>query len=235
MRTAVITLCEGRRCRSRGTHASGCAGEPECLGCEPRLAADGLRLCWSHREAIARHALLAVEIYEELTLQLAASSSPAGDYVTSTTMDKGIKLNSAAVEARDRIMSVLSAWSSMIAEQRGFRWPTIEARPMAAFVADSASWLAAHPAAADCLDELHELAWGWPRAIAYPSGNRTIKLGACPHCEGSVAAVLRRPDSLVPSEVRCDLDEAHRWRGPAAWAELAELMRSDRSPDSGSP
>lgn len=226
MRAAVITFCEGRRCRSRGAHASGCAGEPECLGCEPRIAADGLRLCWSHREAIARHALIAPEIFDELTLQLAAGSGPAGEFVTSTQVDRGIRLNSAAVEARDQIQSVLSAWTSLVVEERGFSWPKLDVRSMAAFLADSASWLAAHPAAADVLDELHELAWGRPRAVAYPSGNRTVRLGSCPYCAGSVAAVMRRPDSLLPSEVRCDLDEGHRWRGPAAWAELAELMRS---------
>jgi hypothetical protein len=226
MRAAVLVYCEGRRCRARGAHGSGCAGEPECLGCEPRLAADGLVLCWSHREAIPRHALLAAEIFDELTLQLAAGSSPAGEYVTATSLDKGIKLNTAAVEARDLIEGTLVAWTALIVDERGFTRPKLDPHSTAAFIADSASWLAAHPAAADCLDELHELAWGRPRAIAYPSGNRTIKLGDCPLCEGSVAAVMRRPDSLLPSEVRCDLDEGHRWRGPAEWAQLAEAMRS---------
>lgn len=223
----LTALCAARRCRMTGFHTYGCSGA-DCLGCSPRLAADGLDLCWSHREAIARHALIAAELHEELALRLTPGSSTLTEQVAATTVDKGLKIDPSVVEARELIAGILAAWSSLIAEQRGFRPPSLDVRSMAAFIADSASWLAAHPSAADVVDELHELAWGRPRAIAYPSGTRTIKLGDCPLCSGSVRAVMRRPDSLLPSEVACDVEEGHRWRGPSEWAALAELMKDPR-------
>lgn len=220
----MAVLCVARRCRTRGFHHSDCAGSSECLGCEPRLAADGLDLCWPHRDSIAKNARAAAEIFDELALQLAPGGSAVGEQVTAKSVDKGLKLNTAAVDAREEVIDVLTSWSLLVADERGFSRPIPHVDQMATFIADSATWLAAHSAAADCVDELQELAWGRPRSIAYPSGTRSIKLGSCPRCEGELVAVMRRPDSLLPSEVVCTGEDVHRWRGAGDFARLGELV-----------
>jgi hypothetical protein len=168
-------------------------------------------LCWPHRDHIERDAHQAAEVYDELALQL-APTGPGGE-VTSGTRDHGLKLNPAAVEARSTIAHTFAAWTRLVAAERGFDVPAADARSMAEFVAASATWLAAHELAADCVAELRELAHGAPWRVAYPSGARTVLVGECLRgdCVGELRAVLRSPGSLLPTEITCNADETHRW------------------------
>lgn len=88
---------------------------------------------------------------------------------------------------------------------------------LAAFIARHAEWLAAQAFADDAAAELRDLrsrAWG----SAYPEGASVVEIGTCPEtteggepCTGSVRALLRREDSLLPSKVVCDADSTHVW------------------------
>jgi hypothetical protein len=51
-------------------------------------------------------------------------------------------------------------------------------------------------------------------------------IGGCPHdgCAGTIKAILRRVDSLLPSSLQCDADEEHLW--PAdQWVALGRKLR----------
>src|SRR5690606_12537238 len=114
--------------------------------------------------------------------------------------------NPAAMEARGTIRAVLAAWCRLIAEERGVELPEDTVAAMGAYIARHAHWLAAHPAAGEASDELRELAHGRPWRVAYPDGTRRVEVGPCLYdgCEGTIRAVLRASDSLLPSRIVCD-------------------------------
>lgn len=228
-------LCAAPRCRTIGHHTPDC-DNGECRGCQPRLAADGLRLCHIHTRDLATDAYRAVEVYTELALALTRSDRP-GERTTGTR-DPGLIVNERAVEARSTIRHTLVAWCRLIADERGIGLPADDIHSMARYIARHAEWLAAHPAAGDCSAELRELAHGEPWRIAYPTGSRVFEVGPCPEtvdgqpCPGVVRAVLRRTDSLLPSELVCDWRPdpvpdgwtGHRW--PASeWLTLGRKLR----------
>lgn len=221
--------CGASLCRERGVHLVTCEGEP-CTGCWPRRAADGLRLCWLHRDQLARNALRAGVVHAELVLQLDPSGTGGQGVVVGGTRDIGIDLNPRAVEARDRIVGVLASWAEMIADERGFARPSRHPVQTAGFVADNATWLAAHVTAGDAFDELRELAYGEPYRVACPSGTRVRYVGPCPHggCSGEVQAFLRLTSALTPSEVRCGDNKAHAWL-PSQYLSLAAQLGSQRA------
>lgn len=236
-------LCVAPRCTSRGYHWPDCSNH-ECTGCQPRLAADGLLLCRGHRDRIAADATRAAQLYGDLTLVLAGTGS--SDEKTSGSREYGANLNERATEARTTIRAVLSSWCRLVSEERGIHPPkkrvikllplgfigpaplvwTVDDRPIAMgrYLALHADWLAAHPAAGECSDELDELVRN-AHPIAYPSGARVIEVASCPHkCEGMIKAILRRADSLLPSAIVCDVDEHHTW--PAdQWLTLGKQLR----------
>jgi len=214
-------LCVAPGCRCYGRHAPDCLGD--CRGCLPRLAADGLRLCRPHAEGLGRDARQAAELYDELALALAGASSPVGR--VSGSPDRSRIPNPAAMEARSRIRAILASWCQLIAEERGAELPRDEVADMGEYVARHALWLAAHPAAGDAADELRELV-RVARRIAYPDGTRRVDVGPCPHdgCGGTIRALLRRADSLLPSAIVCSASAEHEW--PAdQWLTLGRQIR----------
>lgn len=220
--TASSHLCVAD-CIARGRHLPDCEDQERCFGCLPRLAADGVRLCAWHTEKIADDATQLAELHAEIGLRL-ANSGTAGEK-TSGTKDPGLLLNDRAVEIRTEIRHVLVSWSLLITEERGIQPPPDDTRSIGAFITRHAQWLAAHPAAADASNELRDLtrrAWG----VAYPSGSRVFEVSHCPEpgCSGTIKAIVRRTDSLLPSSLVCDLDEEHQW--PAnEWLTLGRKLR----------
>lgn len=221
MSTATPSLCAAPRCRSVGHHWPDCT-DGDCRGCQPRLAADGLRLCDRHTADIADDAREAGRLYDELALRLLGAGG-SGEPVSGTPAAR--IPDPRAVEARTLIRHTLASWCRLVAEERGIALPADQVDAMGEYVARHHEWLAAHPAAGECAAELAELAHGRTRSLAYPSGARVVEIGACPHagCEGVLRAIVRRSDALLPSEVVCSADEAHRW-GAAQWHALGRAM-----------
>lgn len=205
-------LCNAGGCRLAGQHLR-CV-DPDCRGCLPRYAADGLRLCWFHRDQIGLDAVRAAENWVELEAQLDGSSSGSGP-VVSGTRERGLKVNEAVVRARADIEVKLASWSALICDERGWKRPKREPHKLAAFIATSATWLAAHDLAPMAVEELREVAWGLPQRLAYPDGSRVHVISTgCPAdgCDGQARAYLRAPGSLLPAgEIRCDVEKSHRW------------------------
>jgi hypothetical protein len=220
----IETLCVSPRC------CRGPDGDPE-----PRRAADGLALCLVCRNRLARDALLAAVRYADLSLIMAPVGT-SGEKVANSGRDRSVSLNSAAVECRSIIRHTLAAMARMISEERGFQLPADTVPAMARYVATSAEWLAAHPAAAEHSEELGELAHGRPRAVAYPDRRTSFSLAsACPEtvqdasgalgpCPGTLRAVLRPTEgSRTSSAIMCDHDEDHAWSS-AHWSALADAL-----------
>jgi hypothetical protein len=231
------TSCAVAVCRAYGRHQSDCPGE-DCRGCLPRPARDGLRLCDVHTRHLADDAVEAARLHSELLHVLTGSGRP-GELVR-TSRDPNLTINDAAADARVAIRATLVSWCRLISEERGISLPADDIHAIGAYIARHAEWLAAHEAAADASAELHELAHGQPRRIAYPGGGRRFPIALpdgtyarCPErddaetpgpCPGTLWTILRRDASLLPSEVVCNHDETHRWP-TSRWLRLgAQLL-----------
>lgn len=241
MTTVARPLCAAPHCRSRGRHLPDCPGG-DCVGCLPHLAADGLRLCEVCARRLAEDAVQAAELHGELALRLL----PTGGGGERVDASRGARVpDPRAMEARREIRHVLVSLVRMICEERGVRPPgrlvpqplpfglcgpwalvwRVDGRvsSLGEFVAQHGDWLAAHPAAGEFAGELRSLVVrSW--RVAYPSGAHVAEIGPCPHGDGTVRAIVRQADSLLPSEATCDGDDSHTWSA-AEWHALGRAMR----------
>lgn len=215
-------LCIAPMCIARGKHHQ--CDDDRCRGCLPRRADDGLVLCRHHTLLIAEDAVTAAVLFDALADRLAASGLPGEK--TSGTRTPGLKINVFAVDARILIRHTLASWTTLISEIRGITLPADDTGSLGAFVARHAVWLAAQPdTAADVSTELRGLVReAYP--IAYPSGTRVFDVAPCPTdgCPGTLRAVLRRSDALLPAAVVCGQDPAHTWTADR-WITLGRQLR----------
>jgi hypothetical protein len=227
-------------------HDRACTGEvsPDlpCDACRtPRQAADGLNLCVWHTRRLADNAVRAGQLHVDL--DKLAGSGGQGEPV-SGTRTPGLAVNEAAIEARDAIRACLVGFVRLIAEERGMTPPADAAPALALYVARSASWLAAHPAAGEHADELEDIAHD-PRTwrIAYPTSGDRRFIGTCPIelDRGSCGTRLhwRRDETLIRCG-GCGTEASVDWwqqviagtvEGPVdAYAAARELSRLWRMP-----
>lgn len=239
-------LCIAPDCGIRGRHVESCDGE-DCRGCLPRRAADTLMLCPVHRDKLERQMAELPALHDELVNALTRSGS-AGDGKRRST---GIALDDDTVKARDHILMWLWSWTRIVMEERGLYGPTVETpSAVATWLIQHVDWLAAKPYA----DEVSKnLADTWTEAMIARQANRTRRielrlpdgtLAGClapaegprlpgagePLCCGTLTALLRPADGLLPHEIVCDGDDTHRW--PAdEWVALGK--RQVRRMDAG--
>jgi hypothetical protein len=185
IRTAA-SLCEGD-CAIRGRHVPDCA-EDECRGCQPRSAADGLRLCVVHTERIAEDAHEASKLYGDLALVLirrgADGERTSGSAISAPIPDEDV------MDARMAIRSTLIRLTGLIVAQRGLSAPVVvlggrtfldtSVGTLGPWVARHADWLAAHQDAGRHSRDLHNVTRGPVRAMAYPAGGDKLYVGDCP-------------------------------------------------------
>lgn len=230
----TTVLCIARGCAAHGRHIPNRCDDDECRGCLPRRAGDGLALCPRHTDLLAEDARTAAALYGALAARLASSGLPGER--TSGSRDPGLKINLAALGSRIVIRHTLVAWTKMIAYERGVKLPDVdhgdagEVAALGAFVALHATWLAARPGSvpADACDELRDLVReAYP--IAYPSGTRIFDVAPCPTegCPGTLRAILRRSDALLPAAVVCSQDDSHTWTADR-WLTLGRHIREHR-------
>lgn len=247
-------LCTRPGCAIPGRHQDGCDTD-QCPGCLTALAADGLRLCTLHTRRIGADARDLAKLHRELELRLVGSDRPGEK--TSGSRSYGLTINEPVIDVRTEIAHVLAAWCRLIAEQRGIHLPwvwdlvhvpeghygpprlvqhTAESVPsLARYVDTHSTWLAASEYAADISTELDDLARR-ARRYAHPSGTRLIDVCPCPmpQCAGSVRAVMRPTDSLLPSELACTESTEHTWPS-SSWRRLARAVGSAPSAPATQP
>jgi len=217
----MTVLC-ARDCTIRNRHAPTCPGD-ECRGCQPRQAAPGLNLCDLHTTLIATHAARCGELYEEIATTMTGTTGQAEP--TSGTK-AGTSINEKAMDMRIELRSVLASWCRLVAEERGITLPPDRVDAMGAWLATHHEWLAAHPLAGECSTELDDLSRRAGR-VAHPSGTRAFDVGPCPAqgCKGTMRAVLRPRDPLLPSELVCDTTPDHTWTADR-WREFGHTYRA---------
>lgn len=218
----TTALCVVPICMARGRHRPQCDVDG-CRGCLPRRADDGLVVCRHHTLLIAEDAITAARLFDALAAQLAATGLPGER--TSGSRDPGLKINVAALDARISIRHTLAGWTTLIADERGIGLPADDTGSLGEYVARHAVWLAARPVAADVSVELRGLVReAYP--IAYPSGTRIFDVAPCPTsgCPGTLRAVLRRSDALLPASVVCSHDGDHAWSADR-WLALGRHIR----------
>lgn len=212
-------LCSAT-CRIPNRHRDDCA--TDCLGCLPGRAADGVNLCQFHTDRLATDATGLAQLYDELTYSVMPSGGSSNQPIGRSS-DGPPAPRDKVVDIRTEIRHVLASWCRLVGEERGIQLPADEVSAMGAYVAKHATWLAAHSVAGEVADELGSLrrrAW----SIAYPNGTKVVEVGACPsNCTGTLRAIVRPADVLLPSEVVCDLNPEHRWDS-TRWRELDRLV-----------
>lgn len=247
-------LCAAPDCAPPGRHHPTCptttpAAAPtggNCRGCQPRHAHDGLRICLYHRDRLRRDALALPDLWRDLGTALSRAGTGHGERVTGTPT-RGLVLNEAASDARAHLRDVLAAWCQLVTDERGLTAPPADPPAMAAHIAAHTDWLAAHPAAGDACDELHDLATGRARAIAYPSGNRVFQVAPCPMtdldrtgapttqpCPGTIWTLIRPTSDYLPSELTCNQwPDHHHWDSTVWLRRLAPMLLARSIPTPG--
>ena len=238
-------FCAKPGCRAFGRHLPDCDGE-DCRGCQPRPAADGLRLCLVDAERIGTDATTTADLYDELAHSVMPSGGTSGQPIGRSSDGPPVPRDK-VVAIRTEIRHVLVSVCRMVGEDRGIQLPADEVSAMGAYVAKHATWLAAHGAAGEVADELGSLrrrAW----SVAYPNGTKVVEVGPCPNhdysrptekdtsgvadwprCPGTLRAIMRpRDEGLLPSEVVCDADPEHRWAS-SEWRQLDRLVSGRRA------
>lgn len=181
-------LCVNPTCTTRGRHSQPCDGT-NCPGCHPRQAADGLNLCATCTTRISTDATDAAKLWTDLAHQLI----PTGGHSERVARSDGPPApNASVIDARTGIHNTLTTLARMICEERGVTIPTTtrgghayaDTSPGACadLIASHSVWLAAHPAADEHAQDLHQAARDpSTRALAYPATRRDrIYIGPCP-------------------------------------------------------
>lgn len=176
-----------------------------CAGCRRRLCAQLRRL---------------PTLYDLCGQVLGGGRSGERTRVSGGGAPTGLPFNEAASDVRAAMLTVLSSWSGLVAEEWGTPPPRREVPALCTFLADHEGWLARHPSAGELSREIADLTRQAAR-VADPTPSRRLAAGPCvaDGCAGMLTAVMRLDDGGRPVEVHCDAEPAHRWSG-GEWAAL---------------
>lgn len=203
----------------------------------PRLALDGLRVCYGHRVQIGARLHQIGAAHEALVDRLIASGLAGGR--VSGTRPVGITLDPRVAVCRSDIYTCLAGWAREVIQQRGVQPPADDCRSIAAFLVTHLDWLCALPA-----DDVTRLAAdlalyrGRAKARLYPDSRRWRPVGECvemtwctvedrreQRCPGEMYASVAASDDLLPAELVCDtcgiVVTADRWGAYARRRERA--------------
>ncbi|MEV5975261.1 hypothetical protein [Streptomyces sp. NPDC051921] len=209
--SVVTTVCAGTSCVRR-----------EGAGRARRPAAPASRLCLDCHERLVRDLNRLPELYEECARHLDGSGGDRAVERTSGGPLPGMPFNLRAADVRTQILAVLSAWASLVLEERDLAGPRRAVVPLVNFLTRHGTWLASHDAAGEASAEIAQLV---RRALGVidPMTSRRIPVGECvePGCSGALTAVVRPRWPQLPATVTCGADAAHRWAGH----ELLQLSR----------
>lgn len=189
MGKTVVLACAAPHCRVRNRHQPACEGHDTecnsdrcqscCEGCLPRQAQYGLQLCDICTRRIAEDATRASDLHDALGKVLIRKGR-GGEYATGTTDHSPIP-DAEVVEARSAIRATLVDLAKLIIRQRGFKAPDDTICEIAAIVARSAEWLAAHPDAAQHAHNLRDIASDSRHyRLAFPVPSDRLYIGDCP-------------------------------------------------------
>ncbi|MBT2507459.1 hypothetical protein J7I98_16515 [Streptomyces sp. ISL-98] len=210
-----MTTCHGEGCRR---------GRAE--GRARRRASEGTQLCRECRDRLEAGLQQIPRLYDECERVLGGGAADGLRERTTGGSLPGLPFNGAASEVRTRMLATLGSWSGLVAQQRGLPAPGRTVAATTAFLLRNASWLAAHPAAAEATEEIAKLVRDGGR-VARPDGSRNVRVGPCaePDCSGTLSLTLRERARAAEPKIRCDADPAHSWASHR-WGELNRSMEA---------
>lgn len=228
MGRTVVLACTAPHCRIRNRHQPACEGHDGecgndrcqgcCDGCLPRTAQFGLQLCDICTRRIAEDAIRAGDLYDALGKVLIRKTR-GGEHASGST-DRSPIPDAEVIEARSAIKSTLVDLARLIIRQRGFKAPDDTVREIAAIVAKSAPWLAAHPDAAQHARDLRDIASDSRHyRLAFPVPSDRLYIGDCPltlvdlSSQTSVCGtrLYQSADEALIHCDGCDTDETIEW------------------------
>lgn len=177
----------------------------------PRCAVPAAILCRSCIDCTDRDLYRLPALYR----QLATVAAPSGQQLGGArNADTPIPYRENAANQRKQIRDILTSWTRLVAEERGVNVPGLApladpVQTLARFLRRHHPWSVARPWAGDYADEVTALTSEGHR-ICYPSRARRVTCGQCievvsgRRCEGTLTAVVRQTDDLLPSEIVCD-------------------------------
>ncbi|MFB7867733.1 hypothetical protein [Streptomyces sp. NPDC056069] len=209
----VTTVCAGTSCVRR-----------EGAGRARRPAAPASRLCLDCHERLVRDLNRLPELYEECARHLDGSGGDRAVERTSGGPLPGMPFNLRAADVRTQILAVLSAWASLVLEERDLAGPRRAVVPLVNFLTRNGTWLASHDAAGEVSAEIAQLV---RRALGVidPTTNRRIPVGECvePGCSGALTAVVQTRRPQLPATITCGADASHHWVGHE-WLQLSRRL-----------
>ncbi|MEU4890669.1 MULTISPECIES: hypothetical protein [Streptomyces] len=129
---------------------------------------------------------------------------------------QGIRLDEAALRARDDMLRVLASWAGAVAAEHGPAGPDRrEVHALAAFLVRRLDHLVAHPAAGECAGEVRRVTDA-ARSAVRPRPVVRRELGPCPvaGCGEPVRAEADADAPVTAHTVRCGAGHSvppHQW------------------------
>ena len=165
-------------------------------------------------------------LYRDCESVLMAGPAPVRQRVSGGSRSHGIALQEDTLRVRSDIVRTLSSWICLLVDERSLQRPaSLEPERLVETLLNHLSWLLAHPAGADFVEELLGVSRRAHRVLNRAGGSR-MELGACTHAGCGAALEFLEPElGGVRSEIRCI--SGHRWP-PDKWLHLARHTRRKR-------
>jgi hypothetical protein len=134
-------------------------------------------------------------------------------------------LPAAVLSLRRQTVDTLTSWALLVCEERDLKGPTYpDVQALTSFLAAHAGWLAAFDGDY-AAHELGGIAYQLEQTVRQSFPSRVRNIGPCPEpeCSGTLEAIVRKDEDLLPSSVFCVVDRAHSWR-PGEWEALGKRL-----------
>jgi Helix-turn-helix domain len=208
----------------------------------PRQAGRGGRLCDVCADHLKEHLQQIADAWPDLIERLATEGSSAMSEKVRGSKSPGLVLNERVSDGMREVAGWLLFVARLVCDERQMHAPQDQdPASLAEWLSKwHSSWLATHhdeQLVADMTREADAHAHTC-RRLAYPNGTRTFAVGPCTEhmtgedgsrlpCTGTMTAILRDSDSLLPSELRCDGPEPHSIP-PRLWMGVGDRLWSTR-------
>lgn len=191
----------------------------------PRQAADGLVLCWWHRDRLERHLAELPALHQACEAALLGRSGTNTVGPVSGTHEPSWAVCDAPSAAREHIRVELVSWVRIGLDEGPWQAvPADTVTAMATWLVTRVDWYAARPWADEVARTIADT-HGEAYRAAYPDPLHRVAIGTCPEddCPGTLVATVRRTDALLPSTIDCDHDAEHCWTADQ-WHALGRRM-----------
>lgn len=176
-------LCGIDPCIVKGRHIieDGPCTIPDCTGCLPGLAADGLLICsWHHKWGI-RDLRQLPQLDTDLGKALVPIRSGVKPYVKGASRDGvGIDLDEHVFDARDYLRSRLANLAAFVSEERGITPPSVNTTAMVEFLIRNADWMSANRVIGTVWTRQVRNVMTEAKHRAYRTRRTAMKIGNCP-------------------------------------------------------